>query len=110
MTRGRSRGRVICSLYCNRSAAYLETEKFQDALRDAEKAVELSPKWAKAHYRHGMAYFKMGLYTDAATAFYAGCELAPTNKELSDMFRLALETGKRAYAKEQAEAAEKKSE
>ena len=74
------------------------------------KAVELSPKWAKAHYRLGMAYFKMGLYTDAATAFYAGCELAPTNKELSDMFRLALETGKRAYAKEQAEAAEKKSE
>ena len=37
---------MICSLYCNRSAAYLETEKFQDALRDAEKAVELSPKWA----------------------------------------------------------------
>lgn len=110
MTRGGRRERVRRSLYCNRSAAYLETEKFKDALRDAEKAVELSPKWAKAHYRLGMAYFKMGLYTDAATAFYAGCELAPTNKELSDMFKLALETGKRAYVKEHAEAAEKTSE
>ena len=39
----------------------------------------------RLNYRLGMAYFRQGLYVDAATAFYAGCELAPTNKELSNM-------------------------
>lgn len=96
-----------CSLLSNRSAAYIELGKYKEALEDGQKAVELSPKWAKAHYRVGMAYFKMGLYTDAATAFYAGCELAPTNKELSNMFKQALETGKRAYQQENREAAER---
>ena len=72
-------------LYSNRSAAYLEMGKFREALEDAKMAVELAPKWAKAHYRLGMAYYKQGLYVDAATAFYAGCEIAPTNKELSKM-------------------------
>lgn len=100
----------MTSTYCNRSAAYLEIGKFKEALADGQKAVEYSPKWAKAHFRVGMAYYKMGLYTDAATAFYAGCEIAPSNKELSDMFKKALETGKRAYEKEQKEAAERVAE
>ena len=81
--------------------------KYKEALEDGQKAVELSPKWPKAHYREGMAYFKMGLYKDAETAIYSRCELAPTNKELSNMFKQALETGKRAYQQENREAAER---
>ena len=83
-------------------------------------AVELAPKWAKAHYRLGMAYYKQGLYVDAATAFYAGCEIAPTNKELSKMvgvdvdgdgqFKEALEVGKREHGKEMQEAQERQME
>ena len=95
--------------------------KYQEALDDAKKAVELSPKWAKAHYRLGMAYYRQGLYVDAATAFYAGCELAPTNKELSKMvcvllieidvqFKEALEVGKTEHKKEMQEASEKQAE
>lgn len=79
-------------LYSNRSAAYLEMGKFREALEDAKMAVELAPKWAKARYRLGMAYYKQGLYVDAATAFYAGCELAPTNKELSKMVDVNLDS------------------
>lgn len=78
---------LMFSLYSNRSAAFLELGKYEEALADAKKAVELSPKWAKAYYRLGMVYFKQGLYVDAATTFYAGCELAPANKELSNMVR-----------------------
>lgn len=80
----------IYRLYSNRSVAYLELGKFDEALVDAKKAVELSPKWAKAYYRLGMVYFKQGLYVDAATSFYAGCELAPANKELSNMVVMLL--------------------
>lgn len=34
-------------LYSNRSAAYAKDEKFDLALTDAEKTVELKPDWAK---------------------------------------------------------------
>ena len=83
-------------LFSNRSAAYLEMGMFKEALEDAKQAVALSPKWAKAHYRLGMAYYKQGLYVDAATAFYAGCELAPANKELSKM--VMFDCGKIMYS------------
>lgn len=34
-------------LYSNRSAAYASLKNYNDALKDAEKTVELKPDWAK---------------------------------------------------------------
>lgn len=34
-------------LYSNRSAAYAKDEKFEKALEDAKKCVELKPDWPK---------------------------------------------------------------
>lgn len=34
-------------LYSNRSGAYASLKKFEEALKDAEKCVELDPTWAK---------------------------------------------------------------
>lgn len=34
-------------LYSNRSATYTKSEKYDLALKDAEKAVELKPDWFK---------------------------------------------------------------
>lgn len=34
-------------LYSNRSAAYAKAKKYDSALTDAEKTVELKPDWAK---------------------------------------------------------------
>ena len=40
------------TLFANRSAAYLAQCLSHEALLDAQKAVQLAPTWAKAHYRH----------------------------------------------------------
>lgn len=34
-------------LYSNRSAAYVNISKFEEALKDGEKAVEVNPSWGK---------------------------------------------------------------
>ena len=34
-------------LYSNRSAAYAKAEKYDEALQDAKKTVEIKPDWAK---------------------------------------------------------------
>ena len=34
-------------LYSNRSAAYMKLDRYQDALEDAEKTIEVKKDWAK---------------------------------------------------------------
>lgn len=41
-------------LYSNRSAAYAKAGKFQAALEDAEKTIQLNPTWAKGYSRKGL--------------------------------------------------------
>lgn len=36
-------------LYSNRSAAYASLGKYQEALADADKTIEIKPDWAKVH-------------------------------------------------------------
>ena len=38
-------------LYSNRSAAYAKLAKYENALKDAERAVEIKPDWAKGYSR-----------------------------------------------------------
>lgn len=38
-------------LYSNRSAAYAKKEQFEDALKDAERTIEIKSDWAKVSYR-----------------------------------------------------------
>ncbi len=42
-------------LYANRSAAYASTEKYQESLRDAEKCIQLNPKYDKGFARKAIA-------------------------------------------------------
>jgi stress-induced-phosphoprotein 1 len=41
--------------YSNRSGAYASLEKYQEALEDATKCVELKSDWAKGYVRKGLA-------------------------------------------------------
>ena len=40
-----------------------------EALRDAERVLELRPDWPKGHFRKGGALFGMCRYEDAAVCF-----------------------------------------
>ncbi|XP_064629906.1 nucleolin-like isoform X2 [Lineus longissimus] len=53
----------------NRSYCYDRVLQYEKALRDAEKAISLSPDWPKGHFRKGRAFAGLKLYADAEQAF-----------------------------------------
>ena len=67
-------------LYSNRSAARLKIagEK-QKALSDAERAVQLDPKYAKAHFRKGQALRALGDAAKAVEAMEEVLKLEPSD-------------------------------
>eukprot|EP01064_Diplonema_japonicum_P035706 TRINITY_DN7823_c0_g1_i1.p2 TRINITY_DN7823_c0_g1~~TRINITY_DN7823_c0_g1_i1.p2 ORF type:complete len:414 (+),score=69.67 TRINITY_DN7823_c0_g1_i1:1537-2778(+) len=64
--------------YTNRSAAYMTLEKFELALADGKKAVELEPEWAKGHYRKGCALLQLQQPMEALWAFNTSYKLSET--------------------------------
>eukprot|EP01039_Chlorochromonas_danica_P000146 gene147-154_t len=59
-------------IYSNRSAAYCKLGKFEDAVKDGNKCVELDGQWAKGYARKGDALYALKRYTDAYNAYNAG--------------------------------------
>ena len=66
----------------NRSAAYASLQKYDEALEDAKKTVELKPEWAKGYSRLGAAYQGLGEYEDAIEAYKKGLENDAQNEAL----------------------------
>lgn len=60
--------------YNNRAAAYMKLMAFPDALKDAEKAIEVDPKFIKAYIRKANILFSMREYTRALEALQAGTD------------------------------------
>lgn len=59
-------------LYSNRSAAYSKAGRYREALIDAEKTIELNPKWAKGYSRKGVAYCGLKYFEKAMEAYNEG--------------------------------------
>lgn len=73
------------------SQAYIKTEAYGYAVIDATKAIELSPKLIKAHYRRGLARTAILRPKDAIDDFKECVTLDPKNKDA----RLRLEECKK---------------
>jgi len=69
--------------YSNRSAAYVKLKKFDLALADGDKCVELKPEWGKGYTRQGSALFMKGEYAKAVSVYATGLARDPTNKILT---------------------------
>lgn len=64
------------SYFSNRSACYAEIGKYEEALADGKKCVELKPDWAKGYGRVGLALFKLGKVDEAKKSYEDGvCSL-----------------------------------
>ena len=50
------------SFYSNRSGAYMNLGKFEKALEDGTKCVELDSNFVKGHNRKGLALIKLGRF------------------------------------------------
>ena len=78
-------------LHSNRAAARLRqgADSLQRALADAQQAVHLDPKSAKAHFRHGQVLRKLQRPSEAVAALQRMLELAPGDTAGKEELRLA---------------------
>jgi len=63
----------------NRSAAYVEVKRYQDALDDAMRVAEIAPEWPKSFFRQGIALRALKRYDMAISAFSEGKTREPNN-------------------------------
>ncbi len=64
-------------LYSNRSAAYGGMGKWEEALEDATKCIEMKPDWGKGYGRKGAALHGLGRYDAAIGAYEKGLDVEP---------------------------------
>ncbi|CAH0556104.1 unnamed protein product [Brassicogethes aeneus] len=74
-------------LYSNRSAAYAKALKYDLALQDAEKCVEIKPDWSKAFSRKGTALAYLGRLDEAIETYEKGLQIDPSNAQLNEGLR-----------------------
>lgn len=76
-------------LYSNRSAAYAQLRKWNEALSDAENTVKYKPDWPKGYSRKGLALFQLRRLESAINAYQKAVELEPSNEDLKKSLALA---------------------
>ncbi|BDA49920.1 Hsp70-Hsp90 organizing protein 1 [Coccomyxa sp. Obi] len=79
-------------LYSNRSASLASLKRYDEALKDAKKVVELKPDWPKGYSRVGAAAHGANDFDAAIAAYEKGLELDPSNEQ----FKEGLESAKQA--------------
>ncbi|KAF8539182.1 hypothetical protein BDD12DRAFT_805557 [Trichophaea hybrida] len=83
----------------NRAAAYIQLEKYDEAIRDAEIAVDTDPSYVKAWSRLGFARSHKGNHRGAMEAYKAGID-ADSNGG-SKMLRDGFEAARKAVNEEE---------
>ncbi|KAL2824798.1 hypothetical protein BDW59DRAFT_147105 [Aspergillus cavernicola] len=73
-------------LYSNRSAVYAALSQYENALTDADKAVQIKPDWAKGHQRKGAAHRGLGDLLAAHDAYEEATRLEPGNEQAKNGF------------------------
>ncbi|PRQ36203.1 putative 43kDa postsynaptic protein [Rosa chinensis] len=68
--------------YSNRALAYLRLGKKTKALEDAEKCIELDPKFSRGYLRKGSVLFNISEFTNALHTFQEGLKHNPTDRYL----------------------------
>eukprot|EP00900_Chrysochromulina_parva_P023832 jgi/Chrpa1/6082/Chrysochromulina_OHIO_Genome00017382-RA len=85
----------------NRCQTYIKLGKNEDALRDAERAVELAPDWSKGRYRLGMSLQLNQRHDEAVAAFVRACELEPENADAQKALAVARTKRDEWYAQQE---------
>lgn len=71
-------------VWSNRAACYTKLTALPEALKDAEKAIEIDPTFVKAYTRKGHAQFFMKEYEKAMATYQQGLDRDPGNEELKN--------------------------
>lgn len=68
--------------YSNRAACYNKMNKFENAIEDCEKAIEIDPSFLKAYVRKGNILLSNQQYKDAKETFQEGLKVKPDDNDL----------------------------
>ena len=71
-------------LFFNRSACYANIGKYEKALEDAKRCVELKPDFVHGYSRKGLAEFYLKKYEDAKKSYEEGLKLNPNDEHLKE--------------------------
>lgn len=74
---------TLSVLFSNRSAAFSASRLWNEALEDADKAIELRPTWGKALGRRATALEGKGMKEEAIECLEKAIELDPSNQQLT---------------------------
>ena len=55
-----------------RAVAYTQISKYDEAMMDCRKSIEIDPNYAKAYSRHGLVFYALGKYKEAIVQFLKG--------------------------------------
>merc|ERR1712054_474387 len=78
-------------VWSNRAACYTKLTALPEALKDAEKAIEIDPTFVKAYTRKGHAQFFMKEYEKAMATYQQGLDKDPNNEELKNAMMRCVE-------------------
>ncbi|MDX1921068.1 MAG: tetratricopeptide repeat protein, partial [Candidatus Caenarcaniphilales bacterium] len=67
----------LSEAYLKRGISYLKTEKFEEALKDFDKAIELTPNLEQAYNQRGLAKANLGKQEEAIKDFDKAIEINP---------------------------------
>jgi len=70
--------------FSNRSAAYAELARYDDALDDAKETIRLNCEWTKGYVRLATACSALGRLSEATAAWRRACELDDENASLRE--------------------------
>ncbi|KAI5062152.1 hypothetical protein GOP47_0022691 [Adiantum capillus-veneris] len=76
--------------YSNRAAAHTQVGKYEAAIADSNKAIQLDPNYSKAYSRLGLAYYTQGKYQEAIEkGFQKAHQLDPNSKSIQENLLVA---------------------
>mmetsp|Transcript_42556 Transcript_42556/g.166117 ORF Transcript_42556/g.166117 Transcript_42556/m.166117 type:complete len:257 (-) Transcript_42556:2103-2873(-) len=78
---------LLIAVYGNRSLAHLLIERGEEALADANKALNLNEKWIRGYHRKASALKLMGRLDEARAAIEKGLDIDPNNQALIDLLK-----------------------
>ena len=81
---GLKRNPVSTAIFSNRCAAYIKLMEPTQALKDADKCLELDPKFVKAYARKGTCHHLMKEYHKAMKSFEDGLKIDPSSKDCTE--------------------------
>ncbi|KAL0243234.1 hypothetical protein GEMRC1_005795 [Eukaryota sp. GEM-RC1] len=94
---------ISSQVYCNRSAVYMKQSKFDEALHDANAALEINNDYAKALSRKAQCELQSGDFQNAVFSFERLAKLEPSNpkyqQDLQSARRMLQSHGKKDHYK-----------